>query len=65
MFGERHRFKVWEGAHYLRGYIGDDDPKCDFLRECMLTWEKNIGMIRKTVGGYSQESYATVACMIQ
>ena len=29
------------GAHYLGGYIGDDESKIDWMRERTLTWEKN------------------------
>ena len=52
MFGARHEFKVCTGARYMGGYIGDDESKRDWLRECMLKWEKNISMIRKTEGKY-------------
>ena len=38
VFGARHAFRVFTGAHYLVGYIGDDDSKRDWLRECTLTW---------------------------
>ena len=50
VFGARHGFKVCTGAHYIGGYIRDDDPKCDWPRERTLEWEKNIGTIRKTAG---------------
>ena len=65
VFGERHGFKVCTGARYLGGYIGDDKSKRDWLRECTLTWEKNINTISKTTGKYTQESYATVVRAIQ
>ena len=39
-FGEHHRFKFCKGANYLGGYIGADESKSDWLRECTLTWEK-------------------------
>ena len=29
LFGRRHGFKVCTGAHYLGGYIGDDESKRD------------------------------------
>ena len=53
------------GAHYLRGYIGEDKSKNDWLRESTLTWEKNIEMISETSRKYTQESYAVVAHVIQ
>ena len=53
VFGERHRFRVFMGARYLGGCIGDDESKCVWLRESSLTWEKNINTIRKTGGGVS------------
>ena len=31
-------FKVCTGARYLGGFIGDDESKCNWLRECKLTW---------------------------
>ena len=31
-FGARHGFKVCKGAHYLGGYIRDDNPKKDWQR---------------------------------
>ena len=33
LFGLRHLFKVLQGAHYLGGYIGDDDSKRDWMKE--------------------------------
>ena len=65
MFGARHGFKVCTGAHYLGGYIGDDESKHNWLRERTLTWEKNISKTRKPAGKYPQESYAKVVCSIQ
>ena len=38
VFGARHAFRVCTSARYLVGYIGDDDSKRDWLRECTLTW---------------------------
>ena len=63
--GARHGFRVCTGARYPGGYISDDESKRDWLGECTLTWEKNINTIRKTVGEYSQESYAAVVHVIQ
>ena len=65
VFRAPHRFRVCTGARYLEGYIGDGESKRDWLRECTLTWEKNISMISKTVGKYSQDSYAVVVRAIQ
>ena len=65
LFGARHGFKVCTGARYMGGYIGDDNSKCDWLRDRTRTWEKNISTIRKTAGKYPQESYAAVVRAIQ
>ena len=65
MFSARHRFRVCTGAHYLRGYIDDDDSKHDWLRDRTLTWEKNINTVRENAGKYPQESYAAVVRAIQ
>ena len=65
VFGARHRFRVCTGAQYLGGYIGENDYKCDWLRELTLTWENNINAISKTARKYSQESYAAVVRAIQ
>ena len=65
LFGRRHGFKVCTSAPYLGGYIRDDRFKRNCLREHTLTWEKNISMIRKTAGKYTQESYAAVVRAIQ
>ena len=65
MFGARNGFKVFTGALYLGGYIRDYEYKRNRLREHTLTWENNIGTIRKTVEKYPQESYAVVARTIQ
>ena len=53
------------GPCYLGGYIGDDRSKRDWLRECTLTWEKDISKISKTEGKYTHESYAAVVRVIQ
>ena len=65
MFGARHGFRVFTGACYLGGYIGDNESKRDWLRENTLTWEKNVNMISKIIGKYPQESYAAVLRAIQ
>ena len=65
VFGENHGFKVYMGTHYLVGYIRYGDSKSSYLREYTLTWDRNIGMIRKTAGKYPQESYSAVAHVIQ
>ena len=65
VLGPRHGFKVCTGVRYLGDYIGDDKYNGDWMRERTLTWDKNIIMIRKTTGEYSQESYAAVARAIQ
>ena len=36
VFGARHRFKVCMGACYLGDYIGDNEYKCNWLRERTL-----------------------------
>ena len=59
-FGARHGFKECTGAQYLQGYIWDNESKRDWLRECMLIWEKNISTNSVTVGTYPQESYVTM-----
>ena len=53
VFGARHGFRVFIGARYLGGYIGDDESKRDWLRERMLTWENNINTINKKRGKIS------------
>ena len=65
MFGLCHYFKVCMGARYLGSYIRDDESKRDWLKERTETWERNICMIRKTAGKYTQESYAAVERAIQ
>ena len=60
MCGARHRFSVCTDAHYLGGYIGDDESKYNWLRERTLTWEKNINTIIKTARKYPQKSYYAV-----
>ena len=65
VFGARHRFRVFTGARYLGGYIGDDSSKRDWFRERTLMWGNNINTVRKTAGKYPQESYAAVVHVIQ
>ena len=65
VFGLRHGFKVWTGAHYLGGYIGDDNTKRGWLKERMYMWERKICMIRETTVKYHHEGYAAVVCVIQ
>ena len=65
VFGARHGFKVCMGAHDLGRYIRDNKSKWNCPREHTLTWEKNIGKIRKTVGKYPNKSYAAVVRSIQ
>ena len=65
MFRARHIFRVCTGACYLGGYIRDNESKHDYLRERMLTWEKNINTIRETTWKYPQKSYAAVLCAVQ
>ena len=43
----------------------DDEYKRDWMKNIMETWEWNICKIRKTAGGYLQESYTTVVHVIQ
>ena len=52
VFGTIHGFKVCMGARYIGSYTRNEESKSDWMRECMLTWEKKIGMIRKIVGKY-------------
>ena len=59
-FGAHHEFKVCTGGRYCGGCIGYDKSKIDWLIERTLTWEKNIGMISKTVGEYIQDIYSVV-----
>ena len=65
VFRRRHGFKVCTGARYIGGYIGLDKSKNDWLRERILTWEKNISTISETAGKHPQESYAAVVRAIQ
>ena len=64
VFGARHVFRVFTGAHYLWGYIGYNESKHDWLRERTLTWENNINTIRETAGKYLQDSKAAVVLAI-
>ena len=65
VFRRRHGFPVCTGARYLGGYIREDEPKSDWLRERTLTWEKNISTISETAGKYIHKSYAEVVSAIQ
>ena len=38
-------------AHYLGGFIGDDESKCDCLKYYRLIRKRNISTTRKTAGG--------------
>ena len=52
-FGLCHGFKVCMGAHYLRGFIRDNNSKHDWLKDRMDTWERNIQNISKIWGKYT------------
>ena len=65
MSGVRRGFNLCMSARYIRGYIGDNNSKRGWLRDCTLTWEENIVMINKNTGRYPQESYAAVVHVIQ
>ena len=65
VFGARHGFRVCKGARYFGGYIGDNESKCDWLRERTMKWGKNINTISETAEKYPQESYAVVVRVIQ
>ena len=49
---------------YLGVFVGDEKSKCEFLKDCTKTWERNIHTVRETAGKYPQESYAAVVCAI-
>ena len=51
-FGLRHKLKVCTGAHYLDGFIGDDESSCDWSKEITQTWEYNIHKTIETTGKY-------------
>ena len=53
VFSKCHGFKVCTGAFYLGGYISNDESNINWMRECMMTWDKNIGTIRKNSGKYT------------
>ena len=48
LFDLRHGFKVCTGVRYFGGFVGDDDPKRDWLQDRTLKWEKNICTISET-----------------
>ena len=60
-----HGFKVFTGALYLVGFIGDNESKRECPKYTTSKWEKNIRTITKTAGKYPQESYAAVVRVIQ
>ena len=64
-FSTSHMFKVCTVAHYIGSYIGDNESKCDWMKDHTLMWERNICTISKTVGKCPHESYAAVVCVIQ
>ena len=64
VFGARHRFKLYTGARYLSGCIGDDEYKPYCLGYRTVAWEQNIFTISETVVKRSQESYTAVVCVI-
>ena len=47
LFGLFHRFKLFAGAHYIGGYIGDNEYKHDWMKKRTETWKRNIGAINK------------------
>ena len=65
VFRARHGFRVCTGVRYLGVYIGDDDSKRDWLRECTLMWEKYVNTISEITWKYPNESYAAVVRAIQ
>ena len=54
MFVAHHGFNFCTGASYLGGYIGDDESKRDWLKDCMEKWERNICAVTKTAGKYTR-----------
>ena len=53
------------GARYLGSYIWNDESKREWLKYSTETCERNICMIRKTAGKYTQEHYDAVVHVIQ
>ena len=53
------------GVCYLGGYIGDDKPIVNWLKNLTGKWERNIRAVTETAEKYLQESYAAVARAIQ
>ena len=47
LFFQRHGFKMYIGARYLGGYIGDDVYKGDWLQNITKRWERDICALRK------------------
>ena len=56
---------MFEWVHVILVFIGDDESKLDWLKNCTETLERNIHTIRKSTGKYTQESYAAVVIAIQ
>ena len=52
-------------AHYVGGFIGDNDSKRDLIKFCTSIWEQNIHTIIKMVGKYPQEIYDVVVRVIK
>ena len=62
-FGLLHGFKVFTGARYLGGFIGDDESKRDCLEDQTSKWEKKL-YDHQSSGELSQDSYAVVVFVI-
>ena len=58
-FGLNHRFKVFTGARYLGGFIGDEKSKRDWLKYQKLKWEENIRTITEMARKYLQDKRPT------
>ena len=56
---------MFEWVHIILVFIGDDESKLDWLKNCTETLERNIHTISKSTGKYTQESYAAVVIAIQ
>ena len=65
MFGACHGFKVCTGMYYIGGCVEDNESKHGWLKDHTAMWERNISTVRKTGGGYPQDSYSVVVLMIQ
>ena len=53
------------GARYLGYYIGGDESKGNWLKDCMEKWERDIRDLRKMADRYPQKSYAAMAHAVQ